>query len=140
MLLKGEASSLGYFAWRLSQVLDRPVFDRTHLEGSYDFDLSFFREPPASTDVGAPTPAPETPGPNVFEAVRDQLGLRLERDRGPVDVMVVDVKHPDSHRSIAWTFSRVSGSHALPLITRYEASLHRTYNRFQAAYRPPRPA
>lgn len=88
VLIKGNASPLGYFAWRLSQVLDRPVVDRTQIEGSYDFDLSFFRDPPVSNDVGVP--APETPSPNVFEAVRDQLGLRLERDRGLVDVMVVD--------------------------------------------------
>ena len=87
----GKAAPMGYFAWRLSQVLDRPVFDRTQIQGSYDFDLSFFREPLAApATAGTASPLPEIPGPTVFEALRDQLGLRLERDRGTVDVMVVD--------------------------------------------------
>lgn len=88
--ITGKAAPVSYFAWRLSQVLDRPVFDRTHIEGNYDFALSFFREPPISGIVGAPSPASDALSPNVFEAVRDQLGLRLERDKGPVDLMVID--------------------------------------------------
>lgn len=86
VVVTGKAAPMGYFTWRLSQILDRPVADRTGIEGSYDFQLSFFRDPPMAPD--APPAAP--PGPNVFEAVRDQLGLRLDRDRGWVEVMVID--------------------------------------------------
>jgi uncharacterized protein (TIGR03435 family) len=91
VIVMGKAAPMGYFAWRLSQVLDRPVFDRTQIQGSFDFDLLFFREVLATPAIaGATSPLPEVPGPTVFEALRDQLGLRLERDRGTVDVMVVD--------------------------------------------------
>lgn len=62
----------------------------------------------------------------VISIETDYLTREIDADRENVRRRV---KRPDSHRSIAWTFSRVSGSHALPLIVRYEASLHRTYDR-----------
>lgn len=84
--------SMDYFAFRLSQMLDRPVIDLTKLPGSYDFDLSFTRElppnmPPDAMINGAPI---DTSGPTIYEAVRKQLGLRLERQKGPVQIMVID--------------------------------------------------
>jgi uncharacterized protein (TIGR03435 family) len=83
---------MDYFAWRLAQMLDRPVLDLTQLKGGYDFDLSFTRElPPGIPEGAALNGAPiDTSGPSVFDAVRQQLGLRLERQKGPVDIMVID--------------------------------------------------
>jgi uncharacterized protein (TIGR03435 family) len=83
---------MDYFAWRLSLLLDRPVLDQTELTGGYDFDLRFTREPPAGLPEGALlNGAPiDTSGPTLFEALRQQLGLKLERTKGPVDIMVID--------------------------------------------------
>jgi uncharacterized protein (TIGR03435 family) len=84
--------SMNYFAFRLSQMLDRPVIDLTKLPGSYDFDLNFTRElppnmPPDAMLNGVPI---DTSGPTIYEAVRKQLGLKLERQKGPVEIMVID--------------------------------------------------
>jgi uncharacterized protein (TIGR03435 family) len=84
---------MDYFAWRLSQILDRPVLDQTKLKGGYDFELAFTREPPpALAREGARLNGElvDLSGPTIFEAVRRQLGLKLERQKGPVDIMVID--------------------------------------------------
>ena len=61
--------------------VDRPVVDRTGLEGGFDFDLDFAPLGPA---------AAATDAPSIFTALDEQLGLRLEPGRGPVDVLVID--------------------------------------------------
>jgi uncharacterized protein (TIGR03435 family) len=83
---------MDYFAWRLGQLLDRPVIDQTRLKGGYDFILKFTRDLPPGIPEGANlNGAPiDTSGPNIFEALRQQLGLRLEAQKGPVEIMVVD--------------------------------------------------
>ncbi len=81
-----------YFAWRLSMLLDRPVIDHTNLKGGYDFDVSFTpeRRPFGAPDAGAAPAPPDSPGPTIFEAVRHQLGLKLEPEKAPVPIMVID--------------------------------------------------
>jgi uncharacterized protein (TIGR03435 family) len=54
------------------------VVDRTGLEGDFDIDLEFFM---AGTSVE---------GVSVFTALQEQLGLKLESHRAPVDVLVID--------------------------------------------------
>jgi uncharacterized protein (TIGR03435 family) len=61
---------------------DRIVVDRTGLTGIFDVDLTW------ATDVGANNPS--TPGPSVFTAVEEQLGLKLEPARAAVDVFVIE--------------------------------------------------
>ena len=80
----------------LSPLMDRPVVDRTGLTGTFDFDLRY----DGGTTVGlgrlgggrgvtAPT-APADPGaPSIFTALQEQLGIRLDPQRGPVDVLAV---------------------------------------------------
>ncbi len=74
-------------------VLDRPVVDKTGLQGRWDFTLRWtpdesqfagmgVRVPPPSNDPDAP--------PGLFTAVQEQLGLKLESTTGPVEVLVVD--------------------------------------------------
>ncbi len=79
---------MDYFAWRLSMILDRPVVDQTALKGGYDFDLKFTQElpPDIRPDALLNGEAIDTSGPPIFEAIRRQLGLKLERQKGPVDV------------------------------------------------------
>ena len=81
-----------YFAWRLSQALDRPVIDRTGLTGGFDFTLSYTRDLPPGMRPGALLNGEpiDTSGLNIFEALRQQLGLDLKPQRGPVEVYVID--------------------------------------------------
>jgi uncharacterized protein (TIGR03435 family) len=83
--MKGRSVPMDYLAWRLSRVLDRPVADRTSIAGAYDFDLHFIEEvAPEIVERLSST------HPTIFEALRDQLGLRLESRRGPVEILVID--------------------------------------------------
>jgi uncharacterized protein (TIGR03435 family) len=82
----------------LAQQLGRPVIDKTDIKGSYDFSLQWT---PDETQRGmgfggVEKPVPESPlpsdptGPSLFTAIQDQLGLRLEAAKGPVDIVVID--------------------------------------------------
>jgi uncharacterized protein (TIGR03435 family) len=57
--------------------LGRPVVDQTGLEGNFDFAIEW--------DAG-----PDSQGPSLQEALREQLGLKLEARKGPFEVMVLD--------------------------------------------------
>jgi uncharacterized protein (TIGR03435 family) len=94
-----RSSSMEFFAWRLASRLGRPVVDQTGLRaGGYDFDLSFTNLPPRDITAAVPDPAvglpnptlPNSSEPDMFEAFRDQLGLKLDRRRAAVDVLVID--------------------------------------------------
>ena len=90
--VKATFASMDYFAFRLSQLMDRPVVDLTNLKGGYDFNLAYTRDlppgVPENTQInGAPI---DTSGPTVFAAARQQLGLELKAQRGLVDVIVID--------------------------------------------------
>ena len=68
---------------------ERPVIDKTGLKGYYDFTLSFLPELPPGFDKDK-LPAEILSRPSLFEAVKSQLGLRLEATRGPVEYFVVE--------------------------------------------------
>jgi uncharacterized protein (TIGR03435 family) len=84
-------SPMDYFAFRLGLSLDRPVIDQTGLKGGYDFEMAFTRDLPPGIQEGANINGVpiDTSGPTIFEAVRE-LGLRLDRQKGPVQIMVID--------------------------------------------------
>ena len=63
----------------LSRQLSEPVIDRTGLTGAYNFDLEFAREG-----------AIDTTAPGLFTAIQEQLGLKLESKKQPVDIVIVD--------------------------------------------------
>jgi uncharacterized protein (TIGR03435 family) len=74
-------------------VLDRPVVDQTGLTGRYDFSIKF--TPDDSEFAGHPPQLPATTEaaeafPSLFVAMQDQLGLKLESTKAPVDVLVID--------------------------------------------------
>ena len=88
----GTRVSMPYLCWLLGQVLqndERPVIDRTGLKGNYDFSLSFMPElPPGVQRDNLP---PEILNrPSIFDAVKQQLGLKLVPQKGPVDHYVID--------------------------------------------------
>jgi bla regulator protein blaR1 len=70
----------------LSGIVGRRVDDETGLTGIYEFTLEFL---PESTGFDAPAPANPN-APSLFTALQEQLGLRLESRRGPVEVLVID--------------------------------------------------
>jgi uncharacterized protein (TIGR03435 family) len=90
--MKATSAPMDYFAFRLSQLMDRPVVDLTNLHGGYDFSLEFTRDLPPGFPEGGKINGeePDTSGPAVFTAVQQQLGLELKARRGPVDVIVID--------------------------------------------------
>ena len=70
----------------LSRQLRQPVVDRTGLGGYYNVDLRWTPDEPAP--AGAPPDAPEYP--DIYRAIQQQLGLRLEQTKTPLDVLVID--------------------------------------------------
>ena len=82
-------------ATTLSTWVNRLVVDKTGLDGGYDIDLQWTPDqmpyglggdpPPAA----APTPI-DPNRPSIFTALQEQLGLKLDPQRGPVDVLVID--------------------------------------------------
>jgi uncharacterized protein (TIGR03435 family) len=74
--LDGLANQLGRLA-----VIGRPVVNKTELAGAFDYELKF--APDAAASAGGDAVA-------IFTALREQLGLRLEPSRAPVEVFVID--------------------------------------------------
>jgi uncharacterized protein (TIGR03435 family) len=87
-----NGQSIGAFVTLLSQFVDRPVVDRTGLTRFYDLTLKWTPEAvPSSLGLPqVPLPPADPDAPNIFTAVQEQLGLKLEPGRGPVEVTVID--------------------------------------------------
>lgn len=71
------------------RILGSPLMDATGLTGKYDYTI--FWSTTATDAVRRGTPATDDPdGPSIFDAVQDQLGLKIEKRKGPVQMLVVD--------------------------------------------------
>ena len=66
---------------------DRRIFDKTNLRGLFDFRLQFVPELKSGPQVSQ---IPDNSFPSLFTAIQEQLGLKLESARGPVEVLVID--------------------------------------------------
>jgi uncharacterized protein (TIGR03435 family) len=89
--ITGRAMPLQTFVILLSNQLDRLVVDKTGLTGNFDLQLEWspeFSRPGALTEAGGTSS--ELSGPSIFTALQEQLGLRLESTKGPVEVLVID--------------------------------------------------
>jgi uncharacterized protein (TIGR03435 family) len=74
-------------ASQLTNVLREPVRNETSLKGVYTFSLAYSPD----RRVGANEAEPSEPsGPSIFTALEEQLGLKLEAEKVPVDVVVLD--------------------------------------------------
>jgi uncharacterized protein (TIGR03435 family) len=80
-------ASIADLAGILSNQLEKPVTDATGLKGRYEFTLSWMAAVPASSAPSAP--AADT-GPDLFAAVQQQLGLKLEASKASVKVLIID--------------------------------------------------
>lgn len=96
-------ASMTSIARMLSRQIGSTVVDKTGLTGTYDFTLEFAPENRASMPMmrphdGSDSPAPEAQGPSIFTALQEQLGLKLEAKKEPVDVVVIDhIEQPSAN-------------------------------------------
>ena len=91
-MIRMGGSPISQFTQMLTGQSGRIVFDRTGLTGNWDFMLRFAFEqrggqPPP---LGVNLPPVDPDAPSLFTALQEQLGLKLESTRGPVDVLVID--------------------------------------------------
>jgi uncharacterized protein (TIGR03435 family) len=99
--LSFEKGTIASLARQLSVQLGRMVIDRTDLKDEYDVTLEWRPEPdqggpeayglpPRPEPPPVPPPPTNTKGPSIFTAVQEQLGLRLDSQKGAVEVLVID--------------------------------------------------
>jgi uncharacterized protein (TIGR03435 family) len=96
--IHAQGVTMEALASSLSMRLNSVVLDRTGLSGNLDIDLTWTPEQLPSRAPGTPADQPVTVngaaidpnGPSLFTAVQEQLGLKLESTKGPVDVLVID--------------------------------------------------
>jgi uncharacterized protein (TIGR03435 family) len=106
--LTGQQVGMPFLVQSIAQMLGRTVLDQTGLKGTYDFELTFAPEPGRGGVFGGPgdgapppppgagpglikePPPPDPNGPTIFTALQEQLGLKLESQKGPVDIIVID--------------------------------------------------
>ena len=88
----GRISVRGYSIARFAQSLTTPVqrivVDKTRLAGGWNFDVVYTPDQPAMLNGAVVPPSPDAP--SLFTAVQEQLGLKLEASRGPVEMLVID--------------------------------------------------
>jgi uncharacterized protein (TIGR03435 family) len=100
--LTGQGVPIAILTQVLSEQLGRTVLDKTGLMSEYDFTLQWMPDvsqaPPVGQQETDSTPSHESSGPSMFTAIQDQLGLRLESKKGPVEVLVIDhVERPSEN-------------------------------------------
>jgi uncharacterized protein (TIGR03435 family) len=103
--IESQGTSLEGLIQALSPQVGRTIIDKTGLTGYYDYTLKWTPDnsppPMAGGPEGGPPrgdagSAPDAGGPSLFTAIQEQLGLKLEPQRGPVDVIVIDHIDPPS--------------------------------------------
>ncbi len=94
--IESQDTTLDMLAHLLAPQLGRTVVDKTGLTGRYDYTLQWTPDnapPPmmgAKDGSAAAVPEADTSGASLFTAIQEQLGLKLEADKGKVDVIVID--------------------------------------------------
>jgi bla regulator protein blaR1 len=95
----GQAINIEGLVRLLSQQLGRTILDETGLKGNYDFTLQWTPDERAGPMPGAPqgggsrsddAPPPDSSGASIFAAIQEQLGLKLESRKVPVEMLVID--------------------------------------------------
>jgi uncharacterized protein (TIGR03435 family) len=93
-LVSGGGVPIGQLLTMLSMNVQRTVIDKTGLTERYDIDFSWTPEQMPARDPNS-TATPDMTGASLFTALQEQLGLKLESARGPVDVIIIDsIEHP----------------------------------------------
>lgn len=88
---------IAQLASRLTSIMGRTVQDKTGLTGRYDLTLKYTPEylalqsPTVAASEGQPAPSTSDPtDTSIFKALQDQLGLKLESGKGPIEIIVID--------------------------------------------------
>ena len=100
--LTADGLPISFLARLLTELTGRDVRDKTGLEGLYDWELRFdpqvLLQLAANSGINIPAGAlaglPSSGAPSLMTALQEQLGLELESDRGPVEVLVIDSAEP----------------------------------------------
>jgi len=103
MFMMGHSSPMASIVRMISMTVGSTVVDKTGLTGKYDYTLQFAPDesirpgmPPVG--IGGAVPPPSAEAPSFFAAIQDQLGLKLEAHKEPVDVVVIDqIKEPTAN-------------------------------------------
>jgi uncharacterized protein (TIGR03435 family) len=83
--------TMAQLAEDLTGYVSRPVLDRTGLRGTFDLTLNWTPDQvPPPGEPSTVSPSVDLNVPSIFTAVREQLGLKLESTKGPVDVLVIN--------------------------------------------------
>jgi uncharacterized protein (TIGR03435 family) len=91
VLMEGGNAPLSELARTLAIPLTRPVVDRTALSGLYDIHLQFTNEGPGAA-------ATDAQNAGIFTAIQEQLGLKLESGKAPVDILVIErIERPSAN-------------------------------------------
>ncbi len=80
----GTSVSMAQLATRLSRSLGMIVLDKTELKGEFDLEIRW------TNDEGVPLPRGASAGPALYPALQEQLGLRLQSTKAPVETLVID--------------------------------------------------
>jgi len=91
--LAGSGMTMAQLSTMLANTLGRTVIDKTGLVGTYDVKLSWTPELGQAAGLGAAPPAPVDPDvttSSIFTAIQEQLGLKIDSAKGPVEVYVID--------------------------------------------------
>jgi bla regulator protein blaR1 len=96
-LVRAQETNMYALAYQLSNFLGRTVVDKTGLTGRYDLKLEWMPDENQIAmfrTLGIPegngAPAADSPWPSLFTALEEQLGLRLESQKGPVEIFVIE--------------------------------------------------
>jgi uncharacterized protein (TIGR03435 family) len=91
--ITASAASISSLAPSLSRMLGRTVIDKTGLTGKYDIVLQWTPDESQAIRPGPdapPAPPSDSAAPSIFTALQEQLGLKLESQKGPVQIFVID--------------------------------------------------
>ena len=88
--VKANGQTMSDFVAYLGANVDRVVVDRTGLSGRFDFELAWTADDVRGLAVDGGGAEPEARGAVLFTALREQLGLKLDSTRGPVEFLVID--------------------------------------------------
>ena len=83
-VILAAAVTMTQIANTLNRAVDRPIVDRTDVKGYFNMRLQF------APDTGTPAAATDTAAPSIFTAIQEQLGLKLEPSKSPMEVLVID--------------------------------------------------
>jgi len=96
--LEATAMDMNNIVQTLSNLLGRTVVNKTGLKGLFDAKLTWTPDAALQGPAGPDAPPVDPSGPSIFTAIQEQLGLKLDSAKGPVDVIVIDsVQRPSEN-------------------------------------------